>query len=89
MVMVLFCRWLEDKPVTERQVDPKIVRYWENLPKSKRPSSKSYPNVLSAVTDNLTPARLHFLAMLLVFSNRFSPSINVTNRRFLFCIVIF
>ena len=47
MVMVLFFRWVEDKPVAERLVDlwpnfAKIVRYWESLPKSKRPSSKSY-----------------------------------------------
>ena len=65
MVMVLFFRWLEDKPVAERLMDlwpnvAKIVRYWESLPKSKRPSSKSYSNVLSAVADNLTPAKLHF-----------------------------
>ena len=84
MVMVLFFRWVEDKPVAERLVDlwpnvAKIVRYWESLPKSKGPSSKSYSNVLSAVIDNLTPEKLHFLAMLLVFSNRFSPSIKVTN----------
>ena len=84
MVMVLFFRWVEDKPVAERLVDlwpnvAKIVCYWESLPKSKEPSSKSYSNVLSAVIDNLTPEKLHFLAMLLVFSNRFSPSIKVTN----------
>ena len=67
MVMVIFFRWVEDKPVAERLVDlwpnvAKIVRYWESLPKSKRPSSKSYSNVLSAVTDNLTPAKLHFFS---------------------------
>ena len=67
MVMVLFFRWVEDKPVAERLVDlwpnvAKIVGYWESLPKSKRPSSKSYSNVLSAVTDNLTPAELHFFS---------------------------
>ena len=32
---------------------------WEGLLKSKRPSSKSYANLLSAVNDNLTPANLH------------------------------
>ena len=67
MVMLLFFRWVEDKPVAERLVDlwpnvAKIVRYWESLPKSKRPSSKSYSNVLSAVTDNLTPAELHLFS---------------------------
>ena len=58
MVMVLFFRWVEDKPVADRLVGlwpnvAKIVRYWESLlGKSKRPSSKSYSNVLSAFTDN-------------------------------------
>ena len=66
MVMFFF-RWVEDKPVAERLVDlwpnvAKIVHYWESLPKSKRPSSRSYSNVLSAVTDNLTPAKLHFFS---------------------------
>ena len=67
MVMVLFFRWVEDKQVAERLVNlwpnvAKIVHYWESLPKSKRPSSKSYSNVLSAVTNNLTPTKLHFFS---------------------------
>ena len=39
-----------------------MVNHWEGLPKSKRSSSKSYANVLSAVNDNLTPAKLHFFS---------------------------
>ena len=36
--------------------------YGPGLLKSKRPFSKSYANVLSAVNDNLTPAKLHFFS---------------------------
>ena len=63
----LLYRWVEDKPVAEKLLDlwpslAKIVNHWEGLPKSKRPSSKSYANVLSAVNDVLTPAKLHFFS---------------------------
>ena len=40
----------------------KMVSHREGLRKSKRPSSKSYANVLSAVIDNLIPAKLHFFS---------------------------
>ena len=40
----------------------KMVNHWEGLSKSKRPSSKSYANMFSAVNDNLTPAKLHFFS---------------------------
>ena len=61
----LLYRWVEDKPVAEKPLDlwtslAKIVNHWGGLPKSKRPSSKSYANVLSAVNNVLTPAKLHF-----------------------------
>ena len=68
VVSSLFCfRWVEDKPVAERLLElwsgiVKMVNHWAGLPKSKRPSSKSYANVLSAVHDNLTPAKLHFFS---------------------------
>ena len=68
VVSSLFCfRWVEDKPVSERLLElwpsiVKMVNYWEGLPKSKRPSSKSYVNVFSAVNDNLTPVKLHFFS---------------------------
>ena len=41
-----------------------MVNHWEGLPKSKRPPSKSYANVFSAVNDNLTPAKLHFFGFI-------------------------
>ena len=39
-----------------------MVNHWEKLPKSKRSSSKSYSNIVAAVTDDLIPAKLHFLS---------------------------
>ena len=40
----------------------KLYRFWESLPKSKRPSCKSYQTVLSATKDLLTLAKFHFFA---------------------------
>ena len=39
-----------------------MVSYLESLPKCKKPFSKIYANVLSAVSDSLTPAKLHFFS---------------------------
>ena len=36
----------------------KIVKYWKRLPKSKRPSSKSYERLKNGVENELTPAQL-------------------------------
>ena len=68
VVLPFFCfRWVEDKPVAERLLElwpsiVKMVNHWEGLPKSKRPSSKSYANALSAVNDNLIPVKLYFFS---------------------------
>ena len=42
----------------------KIVKFWESLPKSKRPSSKSFINTQTATHDILTPAKLSFFSYL-------------------------
>ena len=42
----------------------KIVKFWESLPKSKRPSSKSFINTQTATHDILTPAILSFFSYL-------------------------
>jgi len=42
----------------------KIVNFWEKLPKSKRPSSKSYASVLSSVNDAFLTAKLCFFSFL-------------------------
>jgi len=39
-----------------------VVKFWEKLPKSKRPSSKSYFAVKDAVDDPLIPAKLQFFS---------------------------
>ena len=39
-----------------------MVNHRKELPQFKRPSSKSYANVLSAVNDNLTPPKLHLFS---------------------------
>ena len=38
-----------------------ILNLWQKLPKSKRPRSKSYEPLKSAVEDLLTPAKLQFI----------------------------
>lgn len=40
----------------------KIVKYWESLPKSKRPTSKSYANLVSVISDPFIVAKLQFFS---------------------------
>ena len=87
-------RWVEDKQVAIRLLKlcpniVKMVNHWESLPKWKRPSSKSYENLLTAVNDNLIPAKLQFSALLLVSSSHFYQSIKVTRQCFHFSMMIF
>ena len=70
--IVFIFRWVEDKVVAERLIEiwdniVKIVKFWEGLPKSKRPAYKSYASVKSAVEDLLTPAKLKFFSFLAGF----------------------
>ena len=64
-----FCakRWIEDSDVVERAIKIwdnilKIFKFWESLPKHKRPSSKSYLIVQEATRDNMSLANLHIFA---------------------------
>ena len=64
-----FCatRWVEDKKVAEKLISiwpciVKVVNHWENLPKIKRPSCKSYEYVVKAVKNQLSLARFHFFS---------------------------
>ena len=41
-----------------------MVKFWEKLPKSKRPSSKSYEVILASVEDPFTTAKLAFFSFL-------------------------
>ena len=45
----------------------KVDDFWQKLPKSKEPKSKSYVNLYDALMDLFTPAKLIFLATLLLF----------------------
>ena len=72
-----FCatRWVEDDKVADRLLHiwpnmVKIVRFWEKLPKSKQPSSKSFLNVQTASNDVLTPVKLSFFSY---FAGLFKP----------------
>ena len=63
MIFFIICRWVEDRTVADRFFEiwkhiVAIVNHWEKLPKSKRPKSKSYEHLKSAVEDLLTPAKL-------------------------------
>ena len=62
-----FCtiRWVEDQKVAERLCSiweniKKMTKYWEALPKSKRPKCKSYNTVVEGTQDELTLAKLEF-----------------------------
>ena len=69
-----FCgtRWIEDQKVALGAIEIwdnvcQICRFWKSLPKSKRPSSKSYQTVLLATKDPLTLSKFHFLPISLTF----------------------
>ena len=60
---------MENKQVADRLLAiwpniEKIVKFWERLPKSKRPASKSYLNVVDAVNDHFITAKLAFFSYL-------------------------
>ena len=62
-----FCAtsWIDDSNVAERAIEIrnnilKIFKFWESLPKHKRPSSKSYLIVQEATRYNMILAKLHF-----------------------------
>ena len=64
---LFFCetRWVESKSVADRAIEIwpnicKLVEFWEKLPSSKRPKSKSFLNVQKAVKHKLTLLKLEF-----------------------------
>ena len=59
---------MEDKQVADRLIKilPNIVKlfkFWNGLPKSKQPKSKSYMNVKGVIGDVLYPAKLSFFQL--------------------------
>ena len=65
---------MEDKPVGDRLIkiwpNIKIVNFWLSLSKSKRPSSKSFESIKTAVENPLTTAKLSFFSY---FASLFQP----------------
>ena len=62
-ISVSFFRWVENKKASDRLTEvwdnvKKIIAFREGLPKSKRPSSKSYLAVKDSVGDPLFTAKL-------------------------------
>ena len=90
-----FCatRWVEDQKVAERLCSiweniKKMTKYWEALPKSKRPKWKSDNTVVEGTKDELTLAKLEFfgyIANLLhnILSDR-CPNDSISLWRFVF-----
>lgn len=67
----MFCatRWVEDQAIADRALIVwesirKTVKFWEALPKSKRPQNNSYNVVLEHCNDPLVPAKLHFFSFI-------------------------
>lgn len=65
----MFCgtRWIEDEKVAIRAINIwdnilKLYKFWESLPKSKRPTCKSYETLLLATKDQLIIAKLNFFS---------------------------
>ena len=65
-LVLLFFKGVENKLVADKLLEKwpnivKVVKFWEKLPKSRRPESKSYANLVSVVDDPLIKAKLTFL----------------------------
>ena len=70
-------RWAENQIVAERTIDVwedivTVVKYWMPLPKNKQPlkDSKSFPRLVSAITDSLMICKFKFLKVSFKTSNR-------------------
>ena len=66
-ILVSAFRWVENKKVSDRLIEvwdnvKKMVAFWEGLPESKRPSSKSYLAVKDSVGNPLFLAKLQFFS---------------------------
>ena len=69
IIFYLIYSWVEDLPVAERLLSiwndiKKLIKFWKSLPKSKRPSCKSYNHLMNAVSDILMPAKIQFFCFI-------------------------
>ena len=84
--MFRFChtRWVEDRPVADRALEVwpsvlKVIKYWEGLYKSSRPSIKSYQVVLDHYTDKLIPCKFQFFSFI---ASIFEPYLRIFHTDF-------
>ena len=76
IIFYLIYSWVEDLPNAERILSiwndvKKLIKFWESLTKSKRPSCKSYNHLTNAVSDILMPAKLQFFCFIAVVMQSF------------------
>ena len=86
-VYVSFFRWVENKKALDRLIEvwgnvKKTVAFREGLPKSKRPSSKSFLAVKDSVGDPLFIAKLWFFSFVSNIVEPFLKNTRLTNRWF-------
>ena len=65
ILLIINLSWVENKKACDRLIElwPNIeamIKFWNKLPKSKQPSSKSYMEVKDRVDDKLITAKLSF-----------------------------
>ena len=65
--MIFFFSWVANKEVLDRMIEildnlVKLLEFWERLPKSKHPKSKSYEKVKCALVDPLLIVKLNFFS---------------------------
>ena len=69
IIFYLIYSWVEDLQVAERFLliwndIKKLIKFWESLPKSKQPSSKSYNRITNVVSGIFLPAKLQFFCFI-------------------------
>ena len=76
-----FCatRWVEDRHVAERPIEVwgpcvKLIRHYESLSKSKRPTNKFYKRLVSHYTDLLVPVKFQFFVSVITI---FEPYLSI------------
>ena len=67
LYLIFFFSWVENKEVADRMIEildnlVKLLEFWERLPKSKRPKSKSYEKVKCALVDPLLIVKHNFFS---------------------------
>ena len=70
IIFYLIHSWVEDLPVSEKRLSiwndiKKMIKFLESLPRSKRPSCKSYSHLTNAVSDVMMPPKLQFFCIFL------------------------